>query len=197
MEQYRSGIVTKSIVGAEKFITTSRRGPCLEDIQSRRIWSLTTGKLLDECNVEDTPDAVLNRKMLEPDNIRIELTLKSVEALYKRKGPDVVEVYSRPRLCQEASSQKFSGVTMRPGWSLDLTVPDPATGEPWDLSDLRVQSRVIKLIRGSDPFCYSRITTVHAILEIARTQQRQKVSKGCEGRVRSRATAHTILPQVI
>ena len=146
-------MVAKTIVGAEKFITTSRRGPCLEDIQSRRIWSLTTGKLLDECDVENTPHSVLNRRMMEPDNIRIEPTLKCAETLYKRKGPDVVEGYSRPRLCQEASSQKFSCVTMRPGWSLDLTMPDPSTGEPWDLSDLRVQSRVVKFIKESDPFC--------------------------------------------
>ena len=91
--------------------------------------------MVDECDVENTPDSVLIRKMLEPDDIRIKLTLKDAEALYRRKGPDVVEVYSRPRLCQEASSQKFSGVTMRPGWSLDLTMPDPSTGEPWDFSD--------------------------------------------------------------
>ena len=91
--------------------------------------------------------------MLKPDDIRTELTLKNAEAPYKRKGPDVVEVYSRPRLCQEASSQKFSGVTMRPGWSLDFTMPDPTTGEQWDLADVKVQSRVVKLIKESDLFC--------------------------------------------
>ena len=125
----------------------------MEDIQSRRIWSLTTGRLLDECDVENTPDSVLNRKMLQANDIRIELTVKNAEAPYRRKGPDVVEAYSRPRLCQEASGQKFSGVTMKPGWSLDLTMPDPTTGEPWDLADLRMQSRVVKLIQEPDPFC--------------------------------------------
>ena len=39
-----SGMVARTILDAKKFITTSRNGPCVDDIQSRRIWSLTAGK---------------------------------------------------------------------------------------------------------------------------------------------------------
>ena len=31
----------------------------MSDVQHRRVWSLTTGKLIDECCVDDTPDEEL------------------------------------------------------------------------------------------------------------------------------------------
>ena len=40
---------------------------------------------------------------------------------------------------------------MQPGWSLDLTRADPATGKAWVLSKLQVQSRVTKLLRETKP----------------------------------------------
>ena len=63
------------------------------------------------------------------------------------------EIFSQPRVCQEASGRKFGGTTLRPGWSLDLTTNDPATGEPWDLSQESVQTRVRKLIKSTQPYC--------------------------------------------
>ena len=125
----------------------------MEDILSRKIWSLTTGKLLDSCDVDRVSDETLRRELREPDDIRIELVLKGAQELYRRGGCDVSEIYSPPRVCAEAATQKFGGVLLRPGWSLDLTTTDPSTGMPWDLSDTRVQKKVKQLIRDTEPFC--------------------------------------------
>ena len=45
----------------------------------------------------------------------------------------------------------YGGTRLKPGWSLDLTRNDPKTGEPWDLSDPKVQSRVKRLIIEGKP----------------------------------------------
>jgi hypothetical protein len=148
-----SGTVTKTFKNVKKLYTTTRRGPPMQDIHIRRIWSLSKGKLIDECEVEQTPDRTLHRELAEADDIRVELVLKGAQSLYMRSRPDVAEIYSNPRICQEATAQKFEGINLRPGWSLDLSTKDPTTGMPWDLSDKKVQSRVIKLIRSTEPFC--------------------------------------------
>ena len=113
---------------------TSREGPSLVDVHSRKIWSLSTGRLVDECEIENEPDDRLYRKLEAPDDLRIELTLKNSIELFERKGPDIAEIFSQPRVCQEVDGRKFNGQTLRPGWSLDLTMRDPKTGAPWDLS---------------------------------------------------------------
>ena len=120
---------------AKRMMTTSKNGPPIEDIQSRRVWSLTKGKLIDECDVERTPDRILNRELESPDDIRVELVLKGAQKLYERKGPDIAEVYSQPRICNEAAGQLFQGIALKPGWSLDLTMKNPETDEPWDLAE--------------------------------------------------------------
>ena len=133
--------------------TTTRNGPNIDDIQTRKIWSLTTGKLIDECEVDRTPDHLLKRELEAPDDIRVELTLKGAQAMYRRRQPGVAEIYSQPRICQEAATQRFGDVILRPGWSLDLTTKDPETGKPWDLSDKEIQRKVKKLVRDTEPFC--------------------------------------------
>jgi hypothetical protein len=117
------------------------------------VWGLTKGKLIDECEVDTTPDHVLRRELREPDDIRVELVLKGAQDLYMRQKPDVAEIYSNPRVCQEATSRKFEGIDLRPGWSLDLTTKDPTTGSPWDLPDMKVQTRVRRLTLDTKPFC--------------------------------------------
>ena len=72
--------------------------------------------------------------------------------MFERKGPDVTEIFSQPRICQEASGRDFHGVTLRPGWSLDLTMEDPMTGERWDLSKPEVRNRVRNLVRTTKPY---------------------------------------------
>ena len=129
-------------------MTTSRGGPSQSDVHTRKVWSLSTGKLIDECHPDDVPDARLHRRLERPDNIRVELIMKGALEMYERKGPDVCEIFSQPRVCQEANHHG-----LRPGWSLDLTAKDPATGQGWDLSDPAVQSRVRKLVHHTQPFC--------------------------------------------
>ena len=146
-----SGVVSRVFPRATRLMTTSKGGPCMADIHSRRVWSLTTGRLLDECDVQNTSDEVMNRALPHEDNIRVELVLRNALELYERKGPDVSEIFSQPRICQEVSGRTFNGETLRPGWSLDLTTLDPATGERWDLSRPEVQSRVKRLIRTTQP----------------------------------------------
>ena len=148
-----SGMVAKTFLGAGRMMTTSKNGPPIEDIQSRRVWSFTKGRLIDECDIEQTPDRILNRELESPDDIRVELVLKGAHKLYERKGPDIAEVYSNPRICQEATARTYRGRLMKPGWSLDLKTKDPETGRAWDLSDRRVQERVRKLVKDTEPYC--------------------------------------------
>ena len=148
-----SGIVSRTFIGAEKLMTTSRGGPNIIDIQHRKVWSLTSGKLLHECDVNDVTDEELNKQLPAPDNIRVELTLRNALKLFERRGPDVAEIFSQPRVCQEVGGRRFQGEELRPGWSLDLTMNDPKTGKPWDLSQASVQSRVRKLVKSTKPYC--------------------------------------------
>ena len=71
--------------------------------------------------------------------------------MYEMVGADVSEIYSQPRVAQEAAVRTHGGVQLIPGWSLDLTRDDPTTGLPWDLSKLSVQERVRKLVRSTKP----------------------------------------------
>ena len=121
----------------------------MDDIFRRKVWSLSTGKVIDDCEIDAVADKMLHRD-IELDDIRVELTLKDAVQLFERKGPDVVEIFSQPRVCQDRS---FDGVELRPGYSLDLTLNDPKAGKQWDLSKPQVQDRVRKLIRDTKPFC--------------------------------------------
>ena len=78
--------------------------------------------------------------------------MKNALAMYQRKGADVVELYSQPRIAQEAAIWKYGGTDLTAGWSLDLTMRDPETNAPWDLSKRSVQDRVRKMVIDSKPF---------------------------------------------
>ena len=60
---------------------------------------MKSGKLLDECEVENVDDDALHRKLQDPQDIRVELTLKGAMKMYERKGADVCEIFSQPRVC--------------------------------------------------------------------------------------------------
>ena len=66
----------------------------MEDVESRRVWSLSTGKVIDECRIDEVTDEVMNRKLPAPDDIRVELTVKNALKMFKRGGPDVVDILS-------------------------------------------------------------------------------------------------------
>ena len=162
-----SGIMSRVFTNATRLHTTSKGGPSMSDVQYRRVWSLTTGKLLDECCIDDVPDRELHRPLREPDDIRVELTLRNAITLFKRKGPDVAEICSQPRVCMEVDKRSFDGETMRPGWSLDLTMNDPRTGRPWDLSDGGSAESGEEIGENDKTILHYWITTMHTILPIA------------------------------
>ena len=64
----------------------------------------------------------------------------------------MAELFSQPRIVQEAAVRDYDGLKLLPGWSLDLTREDPATGQAWDLSKHAVRERVRKLVRTTKPF---------------------------------------------
>ena len=173
-----SGMVSRIFTDADRVVTATKSGPPMCDIKTRRIWSLTTGRLLDEADVENVPDKVLHLRLKTRDNIRVELVLKDAIALFERKGPDVAEIFSQPRVCQEAGCREYQGATLRPGWSLDLTTVDPRTGERWDLSRPEVQKRVRNLVRETQPYFVigsPPCTAFSPLQEISRAKRDPKV----------------------
>ena len=63
------------------------------NIFGRKVRSLSTGKVLDDCEMHAISDDKLNRDIGKLDDIRVELTLKNALKLFERKGPDVVEIF--------------------------------------------------------------------------------------------------------
>ena len=57
----------------------------MSDVYLRRTWSLTKGKLIDECEVDNTPDSVLMRPLAEPD-VELLTAAGSWEALNEPVG---------------------------------------------------------------------------------------------------------------
>ena len=116
------------------------------------IRSAITGKLIDDCRPSDTADATMLRALPSTTSIRVELIMKDAAKWFKQRNADVCEMCSPPRIVQEAGLRLYGGRRLRPGWSLDLTVDDPETGKPWDLSDGKIRSKVVTLINEGKPF---------------------------------------------
>ncbi len=147
-----SGTFAKTFPQATWLRTTSRGGPPLQDVHRRIVRSLRTGKIIDDCIVDDVKDDVLNRRLHKPEDVRVELIMKDAMRMYAVKGPDVVEIFSQPRVAQEAAMRPYDGARLVPGWSLDLTREDPETGKPWDLGKHQVREKVRKMIRQCKPY---------------------------------------------
>ena len=147
-----SGVFAKTFIKATRLLTTTKNGPPMQEVHRRTIRSLSTGKIIDDCIVGNTKDSELNRRLSEADDIRIELTMKGALHMYGASDNDVSEIFSQPRIAQEAAVRLYGGMTIKPGWSLDLTREDPATGKRWDLNKREVRERVRELIRTTDPF---------------------------------------------
>ena len=78
--------------------------------------------------------------------------MKDAAKRFLQLGPDVSELYCPPRMVQEAGLRSYGGRTLKPGWSLDLTVDDPETGQPWDLSSGKIRSKVSELMKHGKPY---------------------------------------------
>ena len=113
---------------------------------------LDTGKIIDVCEPDVTPDKELFRRFDVPKNIRVELTLKAAEEMYRRRGPDVAEIYFQPRVAAEVETTKYGNRRIVPGWSLDLTMVDPIDSQPWDLSKRTKIDRLFELIDETAPY---------------------------------------------
>jgi len=124
----------------------------MQDVHRRIVRSLSTGKVIDDCILDDVPDEVLHRRLIVPDNLRVELIMKGALKMFEAKGSDVAEIFSQPRVTQEAALRSYDGVRLTPGWSLDLTRDDPLTGKPWDLAKSAVRERVREMVRETAPF---------------------------------------------
>ena len=147
-----SGIFAKTFRNVDALPLTSKGGPVASDVYRRVVRSLTSGKVIDDCILDDVADDQLKRGIGAPDNLRVELIMREALAMYRREGADVVELYSQPRIAQESALRRYGGTTLRAGWSLDLTMRNPSTGKPWDLSDKDTQKEVMKLVVESKPF---------------------------------------------
>ena len=90
--------------------------------------------------------------MGEPRDIRVELTLKTAPEMFRRANSDVAEVFSPPRIAQEAGLRSYGGRVLRPGWSLDLTVRDPESGHAWDFSKEEMRQRARQLVIENKPY---------------------------------------------
>ena len=147
-----SGMWARSFIGMKRMLTTTRSGPPEADVLRRIIRDVESGKVLDDCHPDNEADEKLFRHFDEKKNIRVELVMKTAAKWFKIGGPDVAEIYSPPRIVQEAGLRSYGGVKLKPGWSLDLTCNDPETGNPWDLSDGKVRTKVMGLIREGRPY---------------------------------------------
>ena len=150
--QIGSGSWARTFVNADRLVLTTRGGPCEADIERRIIRDAITGKLIDDCRPADTPDSTLLRQLPLPTTIRVELIMRDAAKWFRQKGADVAELYSPPRVVQEAGLRVYGGRRLRLGWSLDLTVDDPETGKPWDLSDGKIRTKVMHLIAEGKPY---------------------------------------------
>ena len=146
-----SGVFAKTFLQADRLTVSGKGGPPAGDVARRVVRNLNTGKIVDDCVPDEVPDAMLTRQLPQPEDIRIELTMKGALQMYNRMGPDVCELYSQPRIAQEAAMSKHSGVKLSPGWSLDLTRNDPLTDRPWDLSNHASRERVRQLVNTTKP----------------------------------------------
>ena len=124
-----SGTFARTFPQAERLITTSRGRPPIGDIHRMTIWSLSLGRVIDDCVVDDVSDERLHRELGEADDLRVEFIMKGAAAMYNRSGADIAEIDSQPRIAQEAASYCKDGIDLKPGWSLDLTRCDPNTGQ--------------------------------------------------------------------
>ena len=111
-----SGSWARTFVGATRLPLTTKSGPCSADVFRRIVRDARTGKVIVDCYVDDVPDAALARVLPQPCDIRVELVTRDAAKWFKTKGPDVVEIYSPPRIVQEAGLRTYGGKRLKLGW---------------------------------------------------------------------------------
>lgn len=89
-----SGVFSRTFTNIRQLLITTKQGPSPADVHSRRVWDLNTGRIIDDCVIDDTSDEQIYRQLDEATNIRIELTLKNAVSMFHKKGPTYAR-YSR------------------------------------------------------------------------------------------------------
>ena len=56
-----SGIVARSFIGAKRMMMTTKSGPPAIDVLKRKVHDLDSGKVIDVCEPDITPDKELHR----------------------------------------------------------------------------------------------------------------------------------------
>ena len=92
--------MSRTFAQATHMVTTSKGGPNIDDIHSRRIWSLPTGKTIDECVIDSTTDQMLGWELASKDDIRVEVILKNALALFEW-GPTYVRYTLSPECAKK------------------------------------------------------------------------------------------------
>ena len=92
-----SGTFAKTFPQMSTLLTTSRGGPNIEGVYRRVIRSLDTGRIIDDCLLDDTPDEVLNQKLPYPQDVRVEFTMRGALKMFEVVGADVAESRYPPR----------------------------------------------------------------------------------------------------
>ena len=147
-----SGMWARTFLDMDRLVLTSRSGPAACDIARRFVRHLGTGKIIDDCDPDVEADERVFRRIEPGTHYRVELITKNASKWFHRIGPDIAELNSPPRIVQEAGLREYGGRKLKPGWSLDLTVDDPETKQPWDLSDGKVRSKARELIKYGKPY---------------------------------------------
>ena len=59
----------------------------MDDMFKRRLCSLSTGRVIDDCEIDTTADNKLHRDMGQVDDIRVELTLNNAVKVFRKERP--------------------------------------------------------------------------------------------------------------
>ena len=70
-----SGAFARTFPTSERLVTPLRGGPPMEDVHRRTVWSLSKGRVIHDCIVDEVSDHELNKRLEEADDIRVELTM--------------------------------------------------------------------------------------------------------------------------
>ena len=81
-----SCIFAKTFRNIDHLQLTSKGGPVASDIHRRVVRSLSSGKVIDDCIVDDVGDGELRRRIGRQDNLRVELIMKEALSMYRREG---------------------------------------------------------------------------------------------------------------
>ena len=90
--------MVKTLKGAKRFITTPDGGPNSQYVATILTRSLSTGKAIDECDVQNAPDEALHRKFATTCDIEVILVMEGAIDMYERRGCDIAEICPQPRV---------------------------------------------------------------------------------------------------